>query len=58
MLGYNQVRQEQGREDTPALGFYDEHVDFRVIVSELELKMNLRTDVLLPHEEGGSFSDV
>lgn len=64
MLGYNQVRHEQGREDTPALGFYDEHVDFRVVVSKLELKMRLRTDVLkktytlVPHEEGGNFSDV
>ncbi len=45
-------------------GFYDEHVDFRDIVSKLELKMSLRTDVLkktynlVPHEEGGSFSEV
>lgn len=64
MIGYNQVRHEQGREDTPALGFYDEHVDFRDIVIKLELKMSLRTDVLkktynlMPHEEGGSFSEV
>lgn len=64
MPGYNQVRHEQGREDTSAFGFYDEYVDFRVIVSKLELKMRLRTDVLkktytlVPHEEGGSFSDV